>query len=291
MLLCLGCADGNVISCPAGDGSARGNAAPTQLNKVENVKVLSFEKWSEQREAMGVDESTYGAMAAFAAKSAGKVLNGTDKNANYSPFSLYYALAMAAQGANGKTAEEMLKCLLECSDRKDAHVNFSDVIFPSYVQMSIGVELEKLIQYGMIGGLLSFGNGGMLDLLPPAFSYFEDKQTALDRKDKHEKERQQSIINYGNLVFGNVSGSTLTVDNSIHQIEQAIDEKGGEDKQELHELLDEVKELIENIQSSRAIPKQKKLFEKISNHMEKHGWFYGAVVQLLGTAALGLIGG
>ena len=95
MLLCLGCADGNVISCPAGDGSARGNAAPTQLNKVENVKVLSFEKWSEQREAMGVDESTYGTMAAFAAKSAGKVLNGTDKNANYSPFSLYYALARA----------------------------------------------------------------------------------------------------------------------------------------------------------------------------------------------------
>lgn len=56
-------------------------------------------------------------------------------------------------------------------------------------------------------------------------------------------------------------------------------------------MLDEVKELIENIQSSRAIPKQKKLFEKIFDHMEKHGWFYGAVVQLLGTAALGLIGG
>ena len=186
-----------------------------------------------------------------------------------------------------KTSEEILRCLLEC----DSHVNFSDDIFPSYVQMSIGVELEKLIQYGMIGGLLSFGNGGMLDLLPPAFSYFEDKQAALDRQDKREKERQQSIINYGNLVFGNVSGSTLTVDNSIHQIEQAIDEKGGEDKKELHELLDEVKELIENIQSSRAIPKQKKLFEKISNHMEKHGWFYGAVVQLLGTTALGLIGG
>ena len=117
MLLCLGCADGNVISCPAGDGSARGNAAPTQLNKVENVKVLSFEKWSEQREAMGVDESTYGTMAAFAAKSAGKVLSGTERNANYSPFSLYYALAMAAQGANGKTAEEMLN-LLGMSDAK-----------------------------------------------------------------------------------------------------------------------------------------------------------------------------
>lgn len=189
-----------------------------------------------------------------------------------------------------KTAEEMLKCLLECSGRKDSHVNFSDDIFPSYVQMSVGLELEKLTQYGMIGGLLSFGNGGMLDLMPPSFSYFEDKKAALDRQNKREKEHQQGIINYGNLVFGNVSGSTLTVDNSIHQIEQAIDEKGGEDKEALHELLDEVKELIENIQSSRSIPKQKKLFEKISDHMEKHGWFYGAVVQLLGTAALGLIG-
>jgi len=188
-----------------------------------------------------------------------------------------------------KTAEEMLKCLLECSGRKDSRVNFSNDIFPSYVQMSVGLELEKLIQYGMIGGLWAFENGGVLDLLPSAFSYFEDKQAALDRQDKREKERQQSIINYGNLVFGNVSGSTLTVDNSIHQIEQAIDEKGGEDKEKLHELLDEVKELIENIQSSRAIPKQKKLFEKISNHMEKHGWFYGAVVQLLGTATLGML--
>ena len=103
MLLCFGCADG--------DGPAKSSAAPTQLNRVENVKVLSFEKWSEQREAMGVDESTYGAMAAFAAKSAGKVLSGTERNANYSPFSLYYALAMAAQGANGKTAEEMLNLL------------------------------------------------------------------------------------------------------------------------------------------------------------------------------------
>lgn len=188
-----------------------------------------------------------------------------------------------------KTAEEVLKCLLACSGRNDTHVDFSHDIFPSYVQMSVGVELEKLIQYGMIGGLLSFDNGGMLDLLPPACSYFVDKQAALDRQDKREKERQKSIINYGNLVFGNVSGSTLTVDNSIHQIEQVIDEKGGEDKEELHELLDEVKELIENIQSSRSIPKQKRLFEKISNHMEKHGWFYGAVVQLLGTAALNLI--
>ena len=86
-------------------------------------------------------------------------------------------------------------------------------------------------------------------------------------------------------MFGDVSGSTLTVDNSIHKIEQAIEENGGTDKEDLYEILNDVKELIENIQTSRTIPKQKKLFERISDHMEKHGWFYGAVVQLLGTAA------
>lgn len=99
-----------------------------------------------------------------------------------------------------------------------------------------------------------------------------------------------SITNYGNMVFGNVSGSTLSVDNSIHEIERMIDEQGGEDAAELHELLDEVKELIENMQTSRSIPKQKKLHQRLSDHFAKHGWFYGAVIQLLGTAAITMLG-
>ena len=190
------------------------------------------------------------------------------------------------------TAEEMLKCLLNCENRKENHVNYEGDIFPQYVQMSIGIELEKLVQYGMVGNVIDWMGGGMLDLLPPALSYFDNKEKALALQKKHEEEtKMQNITNYGNLIFGNVSDSTLTVDNSIHQIEQAIDEKGGEDKEELHELLNEVKELIENIEASRSIPKQKKLYQRISDHMEKHGWFYGAVVQLLGTAALGLVGG
>lgn len=150
-----------------------------------------------------------------------------------------------------KTAEEVLRCLLDNNTQGGSRVCFVDDIFPDYVQMSIGVELEKLTQYGMIGGLISYDNGGMLNLLPPAFSYFEDKEQALERqKRKH----------------------------------------GGDDKADLYELLDEVKELIENMQTSRSIPKQKKLFQKLSDHMAKHGWFYGAVVQLLGTAAFGMLG-
>lgn len=190
-----------------------------------------------------------------------------------------------------KTAEEVLRCLLDNNTQGGSRVCFTDDIFPDYVQMSIGVELEKLTQYGMIGGLISYDNGGMLNLLPPAFSYFDDKEQALEKQKRNQEElKMRSIVNYGNIVFGDVSGSTLSVDNSIHEIERAIEEHGGDDKAELYELLDEVKELIENIQISRSIPKQKKLFQKLSDHMAKHGWFYGAVVQLLGTAAFGMLG-
>lgn len=190
------------------------------------------------------------------------------------------------------TAEEVLACLLKCDLGPDNHINFSYDIFPGYVQDSISLELEKLTQYGMIAGLNLWMGGGILYIQPPAFTYFQNKDLAL----KRQKERDAAgfsgtIINYGNFVAGEVSGSTLTVDNSIHEIERQINTMGGEDKDELKELLEEIKELIENIEVSHTIPKQKKLFERITNHASKHGWFYGAIIQLLGTATMGVLGG
>lgn len=189
------------------------------------------------------------------------------------------------------TSEEVLRCLLQCEMQQGNHVNYSNDIFPEYVQMSISLEMEKLTQYGMISGMQIWMGGGNIYIQPPAFTYFQNKEDALKRqKITQEASSTSGIINYGNLVFGNVSGSTLTVDNSIQWIEKAIDEQGGEDKEELRELLEEVEELIENMKTSRSVPKHKRLFQSLQNHMEKHGWFYGAVVQLLGTAAMGLIG-
>jgi len=189
------------------------------------------------------------------------------------------------------TAEEVLECLLNSERENENRVTFTDDIFPEYLQMSTDVELEKLVQYGMVGGLVSWDMGGILTLLPPAFTYFVEKEAAEERQRRRQEGAQmQSINNYGIYISGNVSGSTLTVDNSIHQIERAIEENGAEDKEELYEVLNEVKELIENMEMSRSIPKQKRLHQKLSEHMVKHGWFYGAVVQLLGTSALNMLG-
>ena len=81
-----------------------------------------------------------------------------------------------------ETAEEILKCLLSHKDENSSRVVFEDNIFPDYAQMSIGIELEKLIQYGMIGGLISYDNGGFCDIFPTALAYFENKEKALQQE-------------------------------------------------------------------------------------------------------------
>ena len=190
-------------------------------------------------------------------------------------------------------SEEVFKTILSVYKSNDERYVEGDYdIIPVAYRNSLSLEFEKLSLYGVISSPSVWITGGWeATITPQGITYFENKEQAFKR---HEEEQKQmsfgNITNYGNIVFGNVSGSTLTVDNSIHQIERMIDERGGEDKAELLELLEEVKELIENIQTSRNVPKQKKLFQKISDHVAKHGWFYGAIVQLLGTATMTMLG-
>ena len=77
------------------------------------------------------------------------------------------------------TAETVLNCLLEnCKDSSTGHVSYDNDIFPQAVSRSIGLEIEKLIQYGMVTSYIPWANGGMLNLLPCSFSYFERKAAA-----------------------------------------------------------------------------------------------------------------
>jgi len=57
------------------------------------------------------DDTFLMALNEFSYKTAAQLLTDNSGNANYSPLSLYYALAMAASGANGETANELLSLL------------------------------------------------------------------------------------------------------------------------------------------------------------------------------------
>lgn len=194
------------------------------------------------------------------------------------------------------SSEEILKTILSLYDGNDGQYVEGDIdVFPKAYHCSISMEFEKLKLYGVVASAeIHLYDNWEANLTPQGITYFEDKEKA------EEKERmaQKSNINIGsivangsNLILGDVINSSLSVDNSIQRIEQEIEEQGGEDAEELRALLDEVKELIENIQESRHVPKNKGLFAKLSNHLEKHGWFYGEVIGLLGATALQMLQG
>ena len=191
-------------------------------------------------------------------------------------------------------SEELLKIILSIYDgNEDREVCGNDEIIPSSYHYSLHQELEKLKMYGVISNYAYYVTAMWeVTLAPQGITYFEDKAKA-EEKEKASQESSISIgsiiANGSNLILGDAINSSLSVDNSVHHIEQEIDEKGGEDSEELHAILDEIKELIENIQASRHVPKNKGLFSRLSNHLEKHSWFYGEIVGLLGAAVLQLL--
>lgn len=194
-----------------------------------------------------------------------------------------------------KTAEEIISII---NGLYDGNKEFSvcgneETIFPLYIQNNLHLEFEKLKQYGLLMDYNIYYNSvWRAKISPKMLNYFTDKEIAV--KKEEEKKAMVSIENIyatnGNVVIGNVINSHLSVDNSIKRIESRIEEKGLDDKEELYQLLEETKDLIENLKDSRYIPKNKGLFNKLSQHLEKHGWFYGEIVGLLGTAAITLLG-
>ena len=191
-----------------------------------------------------------------------------------------------------KNSEEVLKILLKMYDKcKSYEIQADYDEIPEGYQSGLIQILDNLKQYGMIFYHVEFiGGGFMFTLSPQALTYFEDKEKTL--KTEQEKNMSQNIniqnlnATGSNINFGSIIGSTLSAQNFVSNLEKQIEEQGGEDKAELKDLLEEVKELCESIKVNNPLPKRANLMTKISNHLDKHGWFYGAVVQLLGTATM-----
>lgn len=191
--------------------------------------------------------------------------------------------------------EETLKILLEHYDgNKENCINARYEWFPKYIEVAINDIIDNLKIAGIISQeIFVCGSFGVF-LTPNGINYFKDKNEYLKEMDEEKKKsKSQNIITINadrsNVVVGDVTNSTLSIDNSIHEIEKNIDEKGGEDKEQLLEVLDEAKELIENIKASRQVPNNKGFIKRLTAHLDNHGWFYAQIVALLGKSLLGLL--
>ncbi len=194
-------------------------------------------------------------------------------------------------------AEEVFRVILNIYDgNEQRHVYGTYDTIPETYHNSISLEFEKLKMYGVVSSVHNYIGEWDAILSPQGLTYFEDKKAAQEKEETIQKQKGAINIgsitaNGGNVFLGDVTSSSFSIDNSISDIAQEISEKGGDDAEELKAILDEVKELIENIEDSRHIPKSKGLFQRITGHLDKHGWFYAEIVGLLGTTAMTLLQG
>ena len=127
-------------------------------------------------------------------------------------------------------------------------------------------------------------------LTNPGRTYFEREEKYLKRMESNKS----NIYNFGdisidggNFVAGDVVNSVLKVDRHITQIEKEIEEKADDnDKENLKTILEDAKEIMENIKNNGVIEKRKGFFKKLTEHANKYGWFYAEIVNLIGTAVL-----
>ena len=93
--------------------------AGTNVNVVY-PKAYAFDDFNtsrEVREQNPVDDNFIKALNEFTYKTSANILTDAGKNINYSPISLYYALSLAASGAEGETKDQLL-ALLGVSDKE-----------------------------------------------------------------------------------------------------------------------------------------------------------------------------
>lgn len=144
------------------------------------------------------------------------------------------------------TAEVVLECLLNLRKTpEETHIRYDTNDFPNYLHMSLSLEMEKLIQYGMVTMGINWMGGGMLDLLPPAIKYFEKKNIAIeqDKTIERTKTDEKDVAQVNNKVFI-VHGH----DNEAKQEMARTLEKAGFEAIILHEQADGGDTIIEKIE-------------------------------------------
>ena len=190
-------------------------------------------------------------------------------------------------------AKELLKKLLEVESNNGK----LDEILNEEIKND---KTDKIVR-GIIGtlkynGLLnvSWGSGivSYAELTNEGRNYFEREKKYMEQIEKNNRPliNIQNLENSGFLNLGSVTGSNITINNSIEKLKNDIEKNGENEKEELFQILEEVKDYIDNLKNTQSITKNTGLFKRIGQHFEKHQWFYSEIVALLGQAIFLLMG-
>lgn len=123
-----------------GRNGSLGGAGTEAVMKVTFPKAYAYDdsdtRW-EIRDANPVEESFLDAVKAFSYQTTSEFFSGEKENENYSPLSLYYALSLAASGAEGETAQELL-ALLGAKNQEQLSLQCGNLYRCLYADNTIG---------------------------------------------------------------------------------------------------------------------------------------------------------
>jgi len=188
------------------------------------------------------------------------------------------------------TEKELLEHIIKNKNNNYVStVNTGDL--PIYINSQTDDLLKTLKKKKYIANSNLWMGAFQATLTPEGINYKEIEE-------EKKKTNQQNSINIGEIInnggtniIGNVYDSTFNIDESYKVIEKEIEEKGSEDQEELKEILNEVKDYIENIKNSNYVSKDKGLFNRIGKHINKYQWFYNSIINMVGTAVMTKMGG
>lgn len=112
MAFLAGCGRGGTLTAVVKPGGKNGPVqSVTQVRQPEAIEYDDYKARRALEDENVLSDEFLSGVKRFSYESAGRILAQGDENRNYSPASLYFALALAAEGAGGKTGEEFFDLL------------------------------------------------------------------------------------------------------------------------------------------------------------------------------------
>lgn len=188
------------------------------------------------------------------------------------------------------TEKELLKIILDkVGNGYTCTITHNDL--PEYISAQLGDVLSVLKYSKYVARFDQYIGGCHITLTPEGINYFEKEDEYMKNNNIPNINIETLYADGSNINFGNVYDSNFNIDNSYNEIEKMIEKKGGDDKDQLQQILLEVKDYIENITTLKTIPKNTSLFTRIGNHIQKHQWFYQSITSMLGAAVIKTMNG
>ena len=190
------------------------------------------------------------------------------------------------------TEKELLKLILESNH--DGYTYSGTVEkFPEYITNQIKKLFSILEECGYAAKTYCWlGGGWQVILTPLGVNYFDNEQEYIKMKGKNNINIQNFNANGSNINFGTVYDSNFNIDNTFQRLEETIEERAkDEDKEELMNIIQEIKDYIDNINESKVISKNTGLFKRIGKHIQNYQWFYQTVVTVIGNSIMKIMSG